>query len=806
MPSKRKRAKQKQKSAIEMVVENVRSLATVSSENEIDFNVRKDAEFVSTFNESDRSIEIILATETPTMVFDAEKRTVVDEVLLADGMQAVDEIPLLDNHNRFDNDAVFGLIKSIRATNGEIRARIYFADMQRFLEKHPSDEAALKLERTVEKVRQGVLKGISAGYRINERTYIPAGQSRTVAGKKYTARANVGMSIVTNWIPREGSITPVQADRFSKTRSERNGANEMPVKLRKKLQELGLRADATEAEAWSHYHGLNESQRSELSDLTDGVTIPEQQSESGERAASDVASETAAEIADAVRAALNGETTDENAASEASSVSDAVRAAIDAERSQERQRVANINNLFGDSEPELRNRAIAEGWDYQRASSELVPRLRQLYRAPLSGDVGGSAASSNLAIHSRGADDVNEEVISAALMLRSGVNVEHRFFEDRDLTDNRITARSLCGSINSDDRQRTLERANNIRRMSIVDMCSTIMRLRGINDFDPHDAESIVHRALSSGTVTNIFTSDVSARLMTSYLDAADTTLGWTMEEEVSNFKTNERIGMGKFEGLKKHARGGTAEDDYMTDEKEEYKIARYSDKYVIDEQDMIDDDINGLNSITPSDMGMAAAQLRPDLVYALLHANANMRDGTALFHADHGNLRSGGSTALSIASLETGEVAFGKQRIGTRPLNLRARYLIVPRELKWKAAQIMASAERRESAAADGIANPISGEDISIRYDDRMGAVGVVDPDTGTTQTGTATNWLMTASPGESGARTVVVGYRRGTGRAPTVRSFVLTQGQWGIGYDIKHDIGVKALDWRAMQWNAGA
>jgi len=49
-------------------------------------------------------------------------------------------------------------------------------------------------------------------------------------------------------------------------------------------------------------------------------------------------------------------------------------------------------------------------------------------------------------------------------------------------------------------------------------------------------------------------------------------------------------------------------------------------------------------------------------------------------------------------------------------------------------------------------------------------------------------------------------VGYLRGTGRVPAIRSFVLDKGQWGIGWDIKFDIGAKALDFRGMYFSVGA
>lgn len=781
--------------------------SAVSDDQELDINTRASAAFSSSYDEQTRTIQVTLATEEPTRVYDFQRRELVEEVLLARGLVSVDEIPLLDNHNRFDNDAVFGIINNIRSGNGDVSARVRFADMKEHLEKYSDDEAARKLERTVSKVKQGVLRGISAGYHVEESVYIAPGEQRVVGGKTYKARSNIGMSIVTRWLPREGSITPVQADRFSTTRSDLKGVSTMPPKLRQNLVALGLRSDSTDSEAWAFYHQLEDSQRSEFDDLTEGIEIPSVESVRSDDGGGQQTSQPAQQ---SQRSAQQPQTPETPAADTPATVTDDQIRSIAADQIRqgqqaERERVRELNDLFGNHEPELRNRAIAEGWDYNRASRELVPRLRSGFSPAVGGDMnGGAAGAGNLGIHSRGSGDLDDDVLSAALMMRD-VNMEHDIFRNPEFQD-RIDVRSLHGDINSDARQQTLERANRIRRMSAVDVCAQALRNRNITDFNSHDPESIVQRALSSGAVTNIFSTNVSARLLIAYADSPDTTEGWCSEEDVVNFQTNERTGMGKFKGLKKHSRGGTAEDNYIDDEKEEYKIARYSSKFVIDEQDFLDDNLNGLDQVAPSDMGMAAAQLRPDLVYAMILSNPSMRDSVALFNAAHSNYRTGAGTALSISALESAEIAFGKQKIGSRTLNLSIRYLIGPRDLKWKAKQILNSTERRESASADGVSNPLSSEDIITRFDNRLGAAGVYDPDTETTQTGSATNYLLVAMPGEGGARTIVVGYRRGTGRAPRIRSFVLDRGQWGMGWDISHDIGVKALDWRAMQWNTGA
>ena len=51
-------------------------------------------------NESDRSFEAVVATETPAQVFDMRSFEVIDEVLVADGGEFPDSVVLLDDHQR----------------------------------------------------------------------------------------------------------------------------------------------------------------------------------------------------------------------------------------------------------------------------------------------------------------------------------------------------------------------------------------------------------------------------------------------------------------------------------------------------------------------------------------------------------------------------------------------------------------------------------------------------------------------------------------------------------------------------------
>lgn len=397
-------------------------------------------------------------------------------------------------------------------------------------------------------------------------------------------------------------------------------------------------------------------------------------------------------------------------------------------------------------------------------------------------------------IHTR--PNLSVDILGAALLVRNGGRVDRQFVPECHHASGVPEWMSL--DANNSRRNLIMNEAHRTSSWSLPDFCREALRLSGRSI--PADQSEMVTRAFSTSEFTDIFSTSFNAQFLEGYEDAADSTLGWCSEADAANFKTNERTAATKFGRLKRHARGGTAEHLATADEKEEYKLARYTGQFVVDEMDIIDDRMGALDQ-SPEDMGAAARQLRPDLVYAILLANENMRDGNPLFDASHSNLETG---ALAAATLQTTLTAMGKQRIAGRPINVSGAFLVVPQDLKFSSQVLLRSASR-DHDGTDGTFNPLLNE-LQLRADDRIGAAGVIDPRDDTARVGTATNYFVIAQPGAGGARTIEVGYRRGTGRVPLVRSHVLSGGTWGICWDVSHDIGAKALDWRGMQKSTGA
>ena len=724
---------------------------------ERDITTRSFAVRADSVDEKNRSVEAIIATEDAVAVFDMRSWDIIDEVLRMDGAQLPSQVPLLANHDRYSLDSVYGSTRSFTTGEREIVGRLFFAE---------GDPDA---ERAWNKVKQKHIDAVSAGYRAVEYTDIDPGQSAVVKGRSYTAGQR-RLRVTTRWELREVSLVPIGADKRSRIRSESNHQNKetapMNPKLKAFLVSLGLRAEATDQEANDFYSKLGTADKARA-DAAAAATDT-QRSEPPAQPAAPPATAPVAPAADAARTAA---------------LEEGARA--------ERDRVRQITDLAGVDVPaDVRTRAINEGWDVNRASREFLTAVR--------GSRGPDGEAQRVpAQHSRSHDaDVTVRSLSAGLAISLGLDPLRVRSHDGRRHGTVFTAQEA-------------ELGERLSRLSAVDLCRECVLIdsgRNIRDY-----EDAVRAAVSGASFTNIFSTSVYARLIAGWEKVADTTGGWCDEEDVANFMTQEDISVTASARPEKLPRGDTAKHATATDSKETYRIARFAKQFVVDEQDMIDDRLSAIMRM-PLEMGEQCRELRPNLVYNTILTNPTLSaDSGAVFNATavttaggHANL---GTGALTSDNLKLAITAMGKQRENGRVLNLKPQVLLVPAALEWKADELTTAAMLAKLFAdsADPNYSPenlIARKRLRVVMDDRIGLGGVIDPNTGSVRAGTDTNWFLTAG----GSKGIRVAYRRGTGRAPQVRSFALDRGQWGMGWDINMDIGVAFMDYRPWYKSTGA
>ena len=284
---------------------------------------------VRTLDEASRSVEAVIATESPVMAFDWKAGRMVHEVLLMSGlrMPAAGQVPLLDSHSRFSVGDVLGSCRDLRIEGDKLIGRNYFS-------KKPAAEEALTL------LREGHLTDNSVGYRIGgDFVTIEPGKTAEVDGRRFTAAADRPLRVVRSWELFENSVCAIGADHQAKVRADAAPENNKPLfkeyrsmKFEEWLKKRGLTLDA-----------LTEQQAASLRADFDG----EMQR----------------------TAAAEGRRAAEAGVDEAELLARGAKAELDRQKT--------IRQLAGDRIPaEIVQRAIDEGWTVDKAKDDFLARLR----------------------------------------------------------------------------------------------------------------------------------------------------------------------------------------------------------------------------------------------------------------------------------------------------------------------------------------------------------------------------------------------------------------------------------------------
>jgi len=421
--------------------------------------------------------------------------------------------------------------------------------------------------------------------------------------------------------------------------------------------------------------------------------------------------------------------------------------------------------------PGVQGKAIAEGWDSTRTELELLRAER----------------SSGPAIHSRSHEaEATLDTLQGAMLLRSGFALDDPLWATNKASG--LAPRWLRLGVDHDQRQRVMDLAHQFRDVSLLDICREAARLDGKQSVV--GKTELIKASTSGAALSNIFSTNVNLSLLKSYEETRDSTAGWVGETDVANFLTQERARLKPGSGLARLARGGESRDVTRSDTVETYRISRFSGSFHVDEQDIIDDHQNALNS-QPAELGAAAARIRPQLVYSILLSNPNMADGTPIFDwTARANRRTSATfTAATLAQ------AIGDFRIQTEDgvtLNILPSHLIVPAALNLSAAQLINSAETRVPAASaeTGTRNVFADQGLTLVTSPWLDN-GMTDPASEAAVTGAAGDWYLM----DSASPAIEVAYLRSSGRAPSIRTEAMPVGRYGVSWAVSLDIGAKAV-----------
>jgi len=161
-----------------------------------------------TIDIENRSLEFVISTETPVMMYDWEQGKFVNEVLLARGAVMPKQVPLLDTHDRYSVKTVLGSVRNKKIEEGAVSGKAFFSSV-------PEAEEAFT------KYKEGHLTDFSAGYKVNDVKRILKGEKVDIDGRTWKGPVNV----VTSWTIKEASCCPIGADPKAKARDDNNENN-----------------------------------------------------------------------------------------------------------------------------------------------------------------------------------------------------------------------------------------------------------------------------------------------------------------------------------------------------------------------------------------------------------------------------------------------------------------------------------------------------------------------------------------------------------------------------------------------------
>lgn len=442
-------------------------------------------------------------------------------------------------------------------------------------------------------------------------------------------------------------------------------------------------------------------------------------------------------------------------------VADAARVAAEtAARTAETQRAGDITDLCArHNVPQLAVAMIREGKTVDQARASV---LEEIARRDAAG--GGQ--------HNSRVQTVTDEVKTRLAGMEE--MIMHRVDSTVKLTDNGRQFRSM--SMIEVGRDYLAFRGVDTRGMTRLELATQILQHRSAG-------------MLSTSDFGSLLANVASKRLRRAYDESKPSYQMWARRApNAPDFKQMSVVNLGAAPDLLQVNEAGEFKYGSMTDGKEVYSMLTYGRIVSFTRQALVNDDLRGFDRLVGA-FGNSAARLENRTVYAILTANANLADGTALFASGHSNLAGSGGV-IGVDTLGAGRAAMRKQKgLQSEELNIAPRSLIVPAALEQIAYQY--------TSANYVPATPANVNEF--RAGGRTAVEPIVEP---ILDANSATAWYLAADNAQ--IDTVEYCFLDGA-EGPVIESEIGFEVD-GISWKCREDFAAKAIDFRGLYKNAGA
>lgn len=617
-----------------------------------DLEIRADA----IIDEDERIVRVVASTEFAVLrrsFFSApwfetlgHKRSEVDLTRLKRGA------PVLYNHNVFDRKDRIGVVEDATLNSKDKRV-----------------EATIRISKRADvddiwtDIRDGILKNISVGYQVNERTLTREGR-----GEPDEFR-------ITSWSPAEISLVAVGAD--PNAQIGRDLGDNMEYRIfdlepERSINEM-FRYDAAG-------NPLGDSPETRAAILAGTATrqdgtpyVPTDEV----RAALTAQETTAPVVTPPVAATVTP--IDVNAEREAGRVEG---------RQMEQARVSEINALFErfPDQETVRAAAVASPATTVEGARGLLLDALGASATPVGGD----------AVRIEGTVDATDKFIRAgnlSIAVRAGF---------------------------ATDEERIEVGQTGFRGFTLYDLARRALEMSGQNA-DRFGKLELVGRAFTTSDFPLLLADAANKSMLRGWDEAEETWAQWMNTGSLSDFKVGNLVNLSSFENLSQINENGEYTFGAFQEEGQTIQLATYGKMFGISRQAIINDDLNAFTRI-PSAMGRAASRTVGDVAYGVLTANGVIGDGQVLFIGSttlHRNLNVSGAggtpltnDAAGVLALSAMDTAMGTQTDvsgSATALNINPSFLIVPRVLKRIGVSLMSNTTE-PGQANSGMANSVAG------------------------------------------------------------------------------------------------
>lgn len=707
------------------------------------------------FNAETRTFNVTMTTEKAVPMPDWDRWEMIPEVLRADGMEAPEQIPLLNAHSRGSIGDILGSVRDFKREADAVTGNARIA-------KTADGELAAEL------IKSGDLTDVSVGYEVTAKTFIPEKTSQVIGGKAYDGPVNVA----TKWRLKELSLVPIGADSNAKIRtafnefligkpcghpvtSHKQEAGPMKLKLKDGRELTIAEVDALRA-------------RGEDITLEDGTVLRSTKATETAPAANVV--DVVKERAEATKAEAERQKAIRELGAMAGATAEEIAALIDGNK----------------SELEA-SREFAKKYAATRQAVPTQPR---------------ATAGDNMSVKSLA------DSITGAILVRAGVATDrgNMLFNGQPVKDKRNGGELLKTELGPHSLR--------LAAFSLADMAREFVESAGIRTIGL-TREEILTIAFgrdqsrtafnTTGNFTVALENALNKTLLPGFMGEDFTWADWVREVPITDLRAQLLYKPSGFGGLARVNEAGEVPAVAMPDSKRESITAyQHGGTFNLTDAAIINDDMGFFNAIVAG-MGRAGGETIESEVYYTYLSNPTMNETTgAMVNATvvttaggHANLTTGaGAPSATTYDALTQKMRLQKNLAGWA-MNLRPDVVLTGPALEYTVSKlyrdtVLPGGNNNEMNMYSGLYRPVISALFQTGVTVRRAAGNL-------TVAGTSTRYALINrqySP-------IAIGFR--AGRVPTFRS-ERPIGQFGTVYEAQLDFGVAAIEWRGVQQHNGA